>query len=57
MNNILVCYERKSIAFSNFVVVQYEFMSSVRWLALKSADKEAFRIPRGCSKKSPPSEV
>lgn len=38
-------------------MVQYEFMSSVRWLALKSADKEAFRLPRGCSKKSPPSEV
>lgn len=57
MNNISVCYERKSIALSNFVVVQYEFMSSVRWLALISADKEAFRLPRPCSEKSPPGEV
>lgn len=32
-------------------------MSSVPWLALKSADKEAFRLTRGCSKKSSPSEV
>lgn len=32
-------------------------MSNVRWLALKSADKEEFRLTRGRSKKSPPSEV
>lgn len=57
MNSILVCYERKSIALLNFVVAQYEFMSSVRWLGMKSADKQAFKLPRGCSKKSPPSEL
>lgn len=38
-------------------MVQYEFVSSVQWLALKSADKEEFRLTRGCSKKSLPSEV